>query len=418
MRQRITTRRPAPTNRAHRHSPPLARRSLQRTPGAASRESAAPPGVDAALRTPGQPLDRETRARMEPGFGHNFSQVRVHTGPQAAESASALGAQAYTVGSDMVFGAGQYAPQTPAGQQLIAHELAHVVQQQGAAAGSITVGEPDSAHERAAARQAERLAHGGFAEPQPRVARQLVQRSLLGGIVGGLLGAAGGIVLGALAGGVVGAVIGGVVGLVVGAAIGNDATTRSRKLSSDEITMAREIFRDSIDYTEIEITRDSMYSAGAPRTIGNTIHLRSDWGHFQGDTLDLTDKGRETLIHEMTHVWQYQNGGLAYIPLSLIAQLRARISSGDRNAAYNWRAAHDAGIPWEEWNPEQQAAAVEEYNRLLGLTRDGRATAEDYQTLAILLPYIERVRRGEGAPGGPARRQAAGDTGSSAGSTP
>ena len=57
-----------------------------------------------------------------------------------------------------------------------------------------------------------------------------------------------------------------------------------------------------------------MISTGAPKTLGNVIHLRSDWGHFVGDTLDLTEEGRLTLIHEMGHVWQYQNGGLAHIP--------------------------------------------------------------------------------------------------------
>jgi len=88
-----------------------------------------PPIVNEVLRSPGQPLDAQTRAFMEPRFGHDFSQVRVHTDTHAAASARAVSARAYTVGSDMVFGAGQYAPGTSAGPQLIAHELTHVVQQ-------------------------------------------------------------------------------------------------------------------------------------------------------------------------------------------------------------------------------------------------------------------------------------------------
>lgn len=68
---------------------------------------------------------------MEPRFGHDFSQVRVHTGMQAAVSASSLRARAYTVGKNLVFGAGQYAPGTSAGRNLLAHELTHVVQQSG-----------------------------------------------------------------------------------------------------------------------------------------------------------------------------------------------------------------------------------------------------------------------------------------------
>lgn len=90
----------------------------------------APPVVHTVLNSQrGQPLDAATRASMEPRFGHDFSGVRVHTDEQAAESAQAVRAQAYTVGQDLVFGAGQYAPSTGAGQKLLAHELAHVVQQ-------------------------------------------------------------------------------------------------------------------------------------------------------------------------------------------------------------------------------------------------------------------------------------------------
>jgi len=65
-------------------------------------------------------------------FGHDFSKVRVHIDAQAAESATAVNARAYTVGRDMVFSAGQYAPNTSAGRKLLAHELAHVVQQSAA----------------------------------------------------------------------------------------------------------------------------------------------------------------------------------------------------------------------------------------------------------------------------------------------
>jgi peptidoglycan hydrolase-like protein with peptidoglycan-binding domain len=82
------------------------------------------------LRAPGQPLDRETRAFMEPRFGHDFSRVRVHTDARASESARAVNAFAYTVGRNVVFDAGQYAPHSRDGQQLLAHELTHVVQQQ------------------------------------------------------------------------------------------------------------------------------------------------------------------------------------------------------------------------------------------------------------------------------------------------
>jgi uncharacterized protein DUF4157/putative peptidoglycan binding protein len=82
-----------------------------------------------ALPGSGQPLPESVRASFEPRFGCDFSQVRIHTGARATESARAVSARAYTVGQDVVFGAGQYAPGTAAGQRLLAHELTHVVQQ-------------------------------------------------------------------------------------------------------------------------------------------------------------------------------------------------------------------------------------------------------------------------------------------------
>lgn len=88
-----------------------------------------PPIVHEVLQSPGQPLDAETRAFFEPRFGHDFSSVRVHTDAKAAESARAVNARAYAMGQDMVFAKQQFAPGVVQGDQLIAHELTHVVQQ-------------------------------------------------------------------------------------------------------------------------------------------------------------------------------------------------------------------------------------------------------------------------------------------------
>lgn len=95
-------------------------------------QTVAPPIVHEVLASPGQPLDPATRGFMEPRFGHDFSQVRVHSDAAAEQSARDVNAYAYTVGHDVVFGAGQFAPATDEGQRLIAHELTHVVQQSGA----------------------------------------------------------------------------------------------------------------------------------------------------------------------------------------------------------------------------------------------------------------------------------------------
>jgi hypothetical protein len=120
--------------------------------GASSSPTApeAPPSVHAALKTPAQPLEGTTRSFMERRFGHRFSDVRVHDGPQAAASAHDIRASAYTVGKDIVFAGGRYAPSTGPGQQLLAHELAHVVQNSGMAQPSVVRRQPAGATSTAA----------------------------------------------------------------------------------------------------------------------------------------------------------------------------------------------------------------------------------------------------------------------------
>ncbi len=104
----------------------------------------APASVDRVLRGSGRPLDSATRADMEHRFQHDFSQVRVHTDAAAAESAGDVGARAYTVGRDIVFAAGHFAPRTGEGRRLVAHELTHVVQQAGGS-GEVQASRPNSA---------------------------------------------------------------------------------------------------------------------------------------------------------------------------------------------------------------------------------------------------------------------------------
>jgi hypothetical protein len=109
----------------------MLQRKATRLSAVNSHSSEAPAIVHEVLRSPGQPLDSATRAFMEPRFDHDFSRVRVHTDAKAADSARAVNALAYTVGRDVVFGDGQYVPRSDAGERLLAHELAHVIQQNG-----------------------------------------------------------------------------------------------------------------------------------------------------------------------------------------------------------------------------------------------------------------------------------------------
>ena len=105
--------------------------TLQRKAAGAAQPGVAPPIVHEVLNSPGHPLDRATRSFFEPRFGQDFSQVRIHADESAAESARAVNAHAYTVGSQLVFGSGHFAPKTTHGKKLLAHELSHVIQQAG-----------------------------------------------------------------------------------------------------------------------------------------------------------------------------------------------------------------------------------------------------------------------------------------------
>lgn len=113
----------------------------------------APPGVREVLRSSGRPLEPAVRCEMQSRLGHDFADVRVHTDPRAAESAREVGALAYTVGRDVVFGEGRYRPHSSEGRQILVHEMVHVIQQNsaaGPATGELRVDAPGSPAEREA----------------------------------------------------------------------------------------------------------------------------------------------------------------------------------------------------------------------------------------------------------------------------
>jgi hypothetical protein len=114
----------------------------------------------------GSPLDADTRTDMESRFGRDFGDVRVHTDGAAHESARSVNAQAYTVGSNIVFQRDQYDPSSVDGRHMLAHELTHVVQQRSgpvdgtAAGGGVKVSDPSDRFEREAVANADRLMSG------------------------------------------------------------------------------------------------------------------------------------------------------------------------------------------------------------------------------------------------------------------
>lgn len=116
----------------------------------------------------GEPLPEEPRARLEQAMGTDLSTVRIHRSADSARAAEVLGANAYTIGQDIHFGAGKYDPASVSGQRLIAHEVAHTVQQRGAAQmpmAELGVSEPGEPHEI----EAERFADGFTEGRQGRV---------------------------------------------------------------------------------------------------------------------------------------------------------------------------------------------------------------------------------------------------------
>jgi len=151
---------------------------LQRSPaGGARAAQGVPPIVHEVLRTSGQPLDRGTRAFMEPRFRRDFGDVRIHTDTRAANSARAVNALAYTVGRDVVFGTGGYRPATIEGQRLLAHELTHVIQQ-GTASGlhAKAIGSEDDALEREAEQTSGNIVEGKFERPATKAGAPNVLR--------------------------------------------------------------------------------------------------------------------------------------------------------------------------------------------------------------------------------------------------
>lgn len=354
--------------------------------------AALPTAAVEGLRSPGQPLDRQSRAVLEPHFGHDLSSVRVHTDDQAARSAQALDARAYTVGSDIIFGAGQYQPQTAGGHWLLAHELTHTTQQRHGppevqrvpARLPATHDEWESLRrpdaEREADRSADRATPGGSSS---RDTRRPLRSSLAGGIVGGLLGAgvgaAIGIGIGALlgpAGMIVGGILGGLIGGFAGLVAGDVLTADRRELTGGERRAARLVFGDNLDLGRIRIAEAPfMGFPQTARTPFNTIYFPP------GATQRADANYLPWLIHELTHCWQSQHG------VSVATKLFYAIQ-GARAYRYGGAAQlrRDAaqGKRFNQYNTEQQADILSDYYRI-------RYQGEDGGDFSAHLPFVQQV---------------------------
>lgn len=121
-----------------------------------------------------------------------------------------------------------------------------------------------------------------------------------------------------------------------------------RPMSEAETELAREVFSDSVDYARVRL----LFGIAAGTTAGNNIRLPTDFSISSADN-------KELLVHEMTHVWQYQHFGPGYITTSLLQQAHAGLFEGMRNWAYEYTLGETDR--YNDYNPEQQAFIVENY---------------------------------------------------------
>ena len=341
-----------------------------------------------AARSSEVPLEPSTRVDMESRFARDFAGVRVHTDTRAQESAEALGAKAFTLGDDIYFGKGRYAPSTTEGRALVAHELTHVVQQHGQtpAPAACTMEPGRSAAEREADAASRAVVEGRPLGPIAAQASGLVQRSILGDIGGALFGVAAGALVGLAVGGPIGALIGGVLGGVAGLAIGDAESAEKRGLTGPEETEAELVFGRSLDYGAVKIAEAPIMAIGAnARTPFDTIY-------FPPGTSKLAFSDfMPWLIHELTHAWQYQHG------VSVATKLWHALH-GAKAYEYGGEAAlvasAAAGKHFTDFNTEQQGDILRDYYRAL---KAGRSTV-------AFDPFVAEVKAGgrlaATAPGG------------------
>ena len=143
------------------------------------RSTPVPRSVHDTLATPGHALDQPVRRTMESRFGADFSDVRIHTDPTAAQSATAVGAHAYTVANHIVFAPHRYDPHTPTGTRTLAHELTHVLQQRGTTAARrqpLEISHPTDPDELAADAIADRITQGQTVGADPASTPGPIQR--------------------------------------------------------------------------------------------------------------------------------------------------------------------------------------------------------------------------------------------------
>lgn len=313
--------------------------TVDRRPGsvATHRRPPLPSGTAGAPAQHHRALDPDSRRRLEPIFGHDFSRVRIHTERDADRAAAAIDAQAFTVGNHIFFAAGSYAPHSVAGMRLLAHELAHTLQQRHHGSGQELL--LDDRGDAAAERAATAAARGQHVDDVGTGVEAAIQRQRpyrAPGIDIRFPAAE--------------EAVRQVAGLEPG----------GRPLTAAERRLVEPVFGRSVDLDRVRIVETAI-SPGT--TVGNIIRIepgfdiRSPWD-------------AEVLIHEMAHVWQYQHGGTGYISVALRTQISASIRTGSRNEAYDY--VPDRSKSFFDFTPEQQGLIVQNF---FAMRRDQSAPA-------------------------------------------
>jgi Bacterial Ig-like domain/Bacterial pre-peptidase C-terminal domain len=179
----------------------------------------------------------------------------------------------------------------------------------------------------------------------------------------------------------------------------------TRNLYAEEIKILKDFFGEWVDYQPVELVLDHVITRQTNRafTFGNQIamsktYLRANVFH-PGSKQITREGGLPLLLHEMTHIWQYQNGGWGYAVAALAAQKHAEITTGSDNEAYNWRNVLNSKTKWSKWNPEQQAQGLEVYAdiNLKYRANPNSVSEEEIQIMRQLSRYVGQIKYGIGA---------------------
>lgn len=360
----------------------------------------------------GRPLDPTTRARFESRLGHPLDDVRVHVDARAAQAAKTLDANAYAWGSHIVFDRDRYRPETRDGERLLAHELAHVVQQRETGAPAVQRDLKAYNEEKSETLGGFSAMGGGFSSSyitstaEAPGLRAALKDLIDAGKVKEVVSTDGKVSWFAAehhkdaqlseielalqtAGYAKATKLAKAIYDIHGeflytkdtmttvapfyshtSTIGEKVrTVTNRSMTEWEIRQAKRVFGSAIDYAAVTIADGSISAkvasaGGYARTIRNVINFPTG-----------TSRNMSFMIHELTHVWQYQKTGLSYIPEALWAQMTEGYNYSDegKSAEDSLKDARAAGKTLYSYNLEQQGDILSDYYRRLQKGQDTSA---------------------------------------------